>query len=141
MWLLLPFSWGSVHLTSVDAINAPAIDPKYFLIDFDLDVQTNLGRVARKFWHTTPMSGLVDSAGLPTDDVLPLNATDAQWATYIGDNHRSSGAESPPHWHSIDDVAVVDASILPLQFSGHLTATLYAVAERVSETIIGGTTY
>lgn len=34
------------------------------------------------------------------------------------------------------NVRVVDASILPLQFSGHLTATLYAVAERAAEIII-----
>lgn len=33
------------------------------------------------------------------------------------------------------NVRVVDASILPLQFSGHLTATLYAVAERAAEII------
>lgn len=33
------------------------------------------------------------------------------------------------------NVRVVDASILPLQISGHLTATLYAVAERASDII------
>lgn len=36
------------------------------------------------------------------------------------------------------NVRVVDASILPLQVSGHLTSTLYAVAERAAEMIIGG---
>lgn len=35
------------------------------------------------------------------------------------------------------NVRVVDASILPTQISGHLTATLYAVAERASEIIRG----
>ncbi len=35
------------------------------------------------------------------------------------------------------NVRVVDASVLPLQISGHLTATLYAVAERASELIRG----
>ena len=33
------------------------------------------------------------------------------------------------------NVRMVDASVLPTQFSGHLTATLYAVAERASEII------
>jgi choline dehydrogenase-like flavoprotein len=38
------------------------------------------------------------------------------------------------------NVRVVDASILPLQVSGHLTSTLYAVAERAAEMIIAGRT-
>lgn len=37
--------------------------------------------------------------------------------------------------YGTSNVRVVDASILPLQISGHLTATLYAVAERASEMI------
>lgn len=89
MWLLLPFSWGSVHLTSADAINAPAIDPKYFLVDFDLDVQIGLGRLSQRFWHTKPVSELVGSGVSPTDDVLPLNATDEQWTSFISDTCKS----------------------------------------------------
>ncbi|KAI1281424.1 GMC oxidoreductase [Xylaria sp. FL0933] len=152
MWLLLPFSWGSVHLTSVDAINAPAIDPKYFFIDFDLDVQIRLGRGAQKFWHTEPVSKFVGAGVLPQDGVLPLNATDEQWAGYISDtlapNHHPIGTASmmsrelggvvDPKLkvYGTENVRVVDASILPLQFSGHLTATLYAVAERAAEFIL-----
>jgi choline dehydrogenase len=37
--------------------------------------------------------------------------------------------------YGTSNVRVVDASVLPLQASGHLTATLYAVAERASEFI------
>jgi choline dehydrogenase len=33
------------------------------------------------------------------------------------------------------NVRVVDASVLPMQISGHLCATLYAVAERASDII------
>ncbi|KAI1200065.1 GMC oxidoreductase [Nemania serpens] len=151
MWLLLPFSWGSVHLVSADAINAPAIDPKYFLVDFDLDVQIGLGRSAQKFWHTKPANDLIGVGVMPTDDVLPLNATDEQWTSYIGDtlspNHHPIGTASMMSRelggvvnpklkvYGTKNVRVVDGSILPLQFSGHLTATLYAVAERAAEII------
>jgi len=31
------------------------------------------------------------------------------------------------------NVRVVDASVLPTQISGHMTATLYAVSERASD--------
>ncbi|KAI1743581.1 GMC oxidoreductase [Xylaria scruposa] len=152
MWLLLPFSWGSVHLTSVDTINAPAIDPKYFLIDFDLDVQIGLGRQAQRFWHTKPVSNIVGDILLSAGDDLPLNATDEQWTKYISDtlmpNHHPIGTASmmsrelggvvDPKLkvYGTKNVRVVDGSVLPLQFSGHLTATLYAVAERAAEIII-----
>jgi choline dehydrogenase-like flavoprotein len=35
------------------------------------------------------------------------------------------------------NVRVVDASVLPMQISGHLTSTLYAVAERAADMIKG----
>lgn len=38
------------------------------------------------------------------------------------------------------NVRVVDASVVPLQVSGHLTASLYGLAERASD-IIKRTTY
>ncbi|KAI1109990.1 GMC oxidoreductase [Nemania sp. NC0429] len=151
MWLLLPFSWGSVHLVSADAIDSPAIDPKYFLVDFDLDVQIGLGRSAQTFWHTKPASDFAGAGVVPTDDVLPLNATDEQWTDFIGDtlspNHHPIGTASmmsrelggvvSPKLkvYGTKNVRVVDGSILPLQFSGHLTPTLYAVAERAAEII------
>jgi choline dehydrogenase len=33
------------------------------------------------------------------------------------------------------NVRIMDASVLPTYFSGHITATLYAVAERASDII------
>jgi choline dehydrogenase-like flavoprotein len=33
------------------------------------------------------------------------------------------------------NVRVIDASVLPLQICGHLTSTLYAVAEKASDVI------
>ncbi|KAI1085603.1 putative GMC oxidoreductase [Whalleya microplaca] len=152
-WLLLPFSQGSVHLKSTDAINDPAIDPKYFLVDFDLEVQTALGRISQDLWYTEPVSDVVTGNTFPGDTALPRNATDDQWTTFIQStstpNHHPIGTASmmsrelggvvDPRLkvYGTSNVRVVDASVLPMQVSGHLTATLYAVAERAAEFIKG----
>ncbi|KAI0013576.1 putative GMC oxidoreductase [Xylariaceae sp. FL0662B] len=150
-WLLLPFSWGSVHLKSLDAINDPEIDPKYFLIDFDLEVQSALGRISQELWYTEPVSDLIISNLVPGETTLPRNATNGQWAAFLEStstpNHHPIGTASMmsrelggvvnPRFkvYGTANVRVVDASILPMQISGHLTATLYAVAERAAEFI------
>ncbi|KAI0180344.1 putative GMC oxidoreductase [Hypoxylon sp. FL1284] len=150
-WLLLPFSRGSVHLKSAEAIDDPAIDPEYLTVDFDLAVQTGLGRLSQDFWYTPPVSDLVVGNVMPGESVLPRNATDAQWAAFISStlapNHHPIGSASmmsrelggvvDPKLkvYGTSNVRVVDASVLPMQVSGHLTATLYAVAERAVEFI------
>ncbi|KAI1484407.1 glucose oxidase [Biscogniauxia mediterranea] len=153
-WLLMPFSWGSVHLTSTEAAGAPEIDPKYFLIDFDLDVQTRLGRLSQEFRYTKPISSVITGSISPTEALLPRNATDAQWWAFLRGamtpNHHPIGTASmmsrelggvvDPKLmvYGTTNVRVVDGSILPLQISGHLTATLYAISERAAELIIKG---
>ena len=37
--------------------------------------------------------------------------------------------------YGTSNVRVVDASVLPFQIDGHLTSTLYAIAERASDII------
>ncbi|KAI0846031.1 putative GMC oxidoreductase [Daldinia vernicosa] len=149
-WPLLPFSRGSVHLKSIEASD-PAIDPEYFLIDFDLSIQTELGRLSQDLWYTSPISDVVIGNLVPGDEALPRNATDAQWATFIArtvtPNHHPIGSASmmsrelggvvDPKFkvYGTSNVRVVDASVLPMQISGHLTATLYAISERAAEFI------
>lgn len=163
-WSLLPFSRGSVHLGSVDKIDQPVIDPRYFLADIDMVSQVAIGKQAHTLWHTDPVEAYV-VANLTADPT-----SDEEWAQYIAGSCRSSqrcprgiafvlmlSLVGPNHHqlgtasmmarelggvvdpalkvYGTSNVRVVDASILPLQVSGHLTATLYAVAERASEMI------
>ncbi|RYP78206.1 hypothetical protein DL771_000683 [Monosporascus sp. 5C6A] len=146
-WLLLPFSRGSVHIKPSRAIAEPDIDPKFFLIDFDLDLELRAGRLGQKFWDTEPAKALI----APGKPALAYNASDAEWAAYIQrtlvpTNHpigtasmmsRELGGVVDPKLkvYGTTNVRVVDASVLPLQISGHLTATLYAIAERASDFI------
>jgi choline dehydrogenase len=152
-WDTLPFSRGSVHLSSANDINTPAINPRFLSVDFDLAVQVAVGRLATKFWTTAPISAVIEARVDPNSTILPDNATDAQWEDFtrsslISNSHSlGTAAMMKREWGGVVDsqmrvygtgnVRVVDASVLPMQVSGHLTATLYAVAERAGEMIVG----
>ncbi|KAK8109208.1 glucose oxidase [Apiospora sp. TS-2023a] len=150
-WPLLPFSRGSVHLCG--KCQEPIIDPQYLLADFDMTIAIAAGRVAQRFWRTTPMAELVGANTVPGAELLPeSNATDAQWEAHLASaaapNHhglgtaammsRDLGGVVDPELrvYGTQNVRVVDASVIPLQIGGHLTATLYAVAERASDIIM-----
>ena len=150
---LLPFSRGSVHIGSSDGLQAPRIDPKFMLIDYDLDVSVAVGKQAQQFWATSPVSALVTGQLQPDAMTLPPNASDAQWRAFVaasfGTNTHPLGTasmmarelggvvDSTLKVYGTRNLRVVDASVLPLQISGHLSATLYAVAERAAEFIKG----
>lgn len=85
-WTLLPFSRGSVHLGSADEIDKPVIDPRFFLADFDIAATTATGRLAQRFWNSDPVRGYVTGQLIPDPGVLPVNASDKQWATFLREN-------------------------------------------------------
>lgn len=150
-WILLPFSRGNIHITSANASAAAAINPNYFMLDFDLQIQIASLKYVRKAMATAPLSTMVTSETTPGYDVVGLNATDAaieQWIkqTYRTNYHPVATAAMMPKEiggvvdsrlkvYGTSNVRVVDASVLPMQVCGHLTSTLYAVAEKAADMI------
>ncbi|KAJ5594365.1 uncharacterized protein N7459_000573 [Penicillium hispanicum] len=150
-WPLLPFSRGSIHIKSADPGEPAAINPNYFMFDQDISAQADVARYIRKAFSTAPLSGLVGEEFAPGLDTLPMDASDSAWNYWIKSKYR-------PNFHPVGtasmlprekggvvnsqlvvfgtkNVRVVDASVLPFQLCGHLTSTLYAVAERASDLI------
>lgn len=81
-WLLMPFSRGSVHISSADPVVHPAINPNFFLVEWDLEVQVAIAKWTRKFWETQPMEGLAVEIS-PGFEVVPANASDGEWGEWI----------------------------------------------------------
>lgn len=152
-WLLLPFGRGNVHISNADPLNgnALAINPNFFMNAFDGAVQVAAARLQQRALETAPLSNSVGAQILPPPGAVPANATDAEWLAWL----KSAYA---PNWHAVGtasmmskelggvvdselrlygatNVRIVDASVLPAQVCGHLTATLYALAERAADII------
>ncbi|KFA68980.1 hypothetical protein S40285_08380, partial [Stachybotrys chlorohalonatus IBT 40285] len=147
-WALFPFTRGSVHLSPYD-INRPIIDLEILQVDFDVEVTAAIGRFVQNFWRTAPIAAHIVGQIDPPEDLIPVNATFEQWATWIRsagipDAHPYASAAMLPRElggvvdpelkvYGTNNVRIMDASIFPFQNSGHPTATLYAVAERAAD--------
>ncbi|KAH0094847.1 glucose oxidase, partial [Aureobasidium melanogenum] len=150
-WGLMPFSRGNIHIKSANASAPAAINPNFFMLDYDLKQQIGTARAARTVATTAPLSNILTSETTPGFDVVPLNATDAVWGDWLKSVYRSNyhyistaammskelgGVVDDDHIvYGTANVRVVDASVIPFQVSGHLASTLYALAERAADII------
>lgn len=150
-WGLLPFSRGNIHINSADPAAASSIQPNYFQLDWDLKQQIATARAARSVTTTAPFSDMITGETTPGLDLVPADASDEVWGEWLKSTYRSNfhyistAAMMPQEMGGVVDsdhvvygtanVRVVDASVLPFQVSGHLTSTLYALAERAADRI------
>ena len=150
-WGLQTFAWGSVHISSSNSSAAASINPNYWMLEWDKQVQVGVARYIRKMYNTEPLKAVVGTEVAPGLFLIPENATDEQWAQYLKKNWRpnnhpvSTAAMLPRSAGGVVDnelvvygtrnLRVVDASVLPTQVYGHLTSTLYALAERAADII------
>lgn len=150
-WPTQPFSQGGIHI-SANNISAPAaINPNYFMLPIDNEVQAGIANYVRKVLATEPVSSLVTAEVTPGLDAVPESGTPEEWGEYLkstfgGNNHPVSTAAMLPKdlggvvasdlkVYGTSNLRVVDASVLPQQLAGHLSSTLYAIAEKAADLI------
>jgi choline dehydrogenase-like flavoprotein len=153
-WNLLPLSRGSVHVTSSNPTVAPSINPNYFQLPIDMYVQAAAAIRIRNFFATAPLSQHVTGEVSPSFEKVPQNATyrDPAWHAWIQETYSSNShpvsslammsqelggvVDAEGKVYGTGNVRVVDASVFPTQISGHLTASIYAIAGRIADVII-----
>ncbi|KAL4907006.1 hypothetical protein BDW74DRAFT_190010 [Aspergillus multicolor] len=151
-WDLPPFTRGSVHILSSDPyLLHYANDPKYYLNELDVLVQTAATNLARNLQSTGGMASYFNGEITPGPDIPP-NASLENWKDYVTTNFR-------PNYHAIGTCAmmkrelggivdskarvygtqglrVVDGSIAPMQMSPHVMAAFYGMALRIADAVL-----
>ena len=82
-WGSVPFARGSVHISSADPSARPTIDPKYFMLDFDLHSQIEAARFIRKSLKTEPLASMAGEETSPGLSSVAADAEDEGWAAFI----------------------------------------------------------
>lgn len=156
-WYLSPFSRGKTHAKSASTWDSPELDPRYWSAEFDLEVQVAAMQASRRTFEMPDMKKL--STGdkveiLPGFKVVPNSPEGGDpkaWTPFILASYRSAvhpvgtcsmlplskGGVVDEEFkvYGTDNVRVVDASVLPMELTSHITATLYALTERAAVVI------
>jgi choline dehydrogenase-like flavoprotein len=156
LWNLIPLSRGSIHIQSTDANSPPSIDPNFLQLPIDTYVQAAAAISIRKHFATSPLAEHTTGEVSPGFEAVPQHASwrDTAWDTWIkkslgGNSHPASTCamigkdlsgvvDTEGKVYGTQNVRVVDASVFPTQISGHLSASVYAIAGRIADIIIRG---
>lgn len=150
--LQYPFSVGSIHITPGG--EQPSIDPKYY--DgangaLDADVMEECARFLEYIAKQEPLSSIIRRPASPSAGTLDDGERLREWIknNTITDWHpvgtcamggrlgiQGGVVDERLRVYGVKGLRVIDASIMPLQISAHIQATVYAIAEKGAHMII-----
>ncbi|KAI5242584.1 alcohol oxidase [Aureobasidium subglaciale] len=144
LWNLIVLARGTIHISSNNSFDLPTVEPSYFGHPLDLQLQTLATKQAHEVYSTAPLVDMV------TEYVLPASipADYAGWEKFVKNTFTSvwhpiatlsmmkeemgGVVDNKLKVYGISNVRVVDASVLPVQLSAHLSSSLYGIAEKAA---------
>ncbi|KAI0640658.1 GMC oxidoreductase [Trametes meyenii] len=142
-----PFSHGRVYISSSDPFTPPVIDPQYLSHNADSVILREGLKLARKLGQTAPLSASIGDEVSPGSSVQSDDDWDKWLAGQIGTEYHPSCSlamlprelggvvDADLKVYGLANVRVADASVFPIQFSAHLQAPVYGLAEQAARII------
>ncbi|MEU6541195.1 GMC family oxidoreductase N-terminal domain-containing protein [Streptomyces sp. NPDC047000] len=148
--VLRPTSEGSLAITSADPDGALDIDPGYFSTVHDRQIAGDLFRRLRGYFATDPIASRIRRETFPgpavasgSEEDIVRSALDGGYCGFhaVGTCAMGSAPEdvTDPELRvrGVDNLRVVDASVLPVMVAGNLNGPVMAMAWRAADCLLG----
>lgn len=151
-WQQRPESRGHVRARSADPFEAPVIQPNYLVEEYDRRVLLAGMKLARTLLASKPLEPYYDhedfpGPGVQSDDELLGAAKERGTTTFHPMGTCRMGTADDPlavvddelRVHGLENLRVVDASVMPTMLSANLNAATLMIADKASDMIRGQT--
>ncbi|KAI7086019.1 alcohol oxidase [Hortaea werneckii] len=147
LWNLIVLARGTAHISSNSSWDHPIVEASYFGHPLDMMIQRETCKQSREVYQTEPLAQYVKSELVP-GEAVSQQGTDEEWEQWMKETFTSvwhyiatlammkeeygGVVDNRLKIYGIENVRAIDASVLPIQLSAHLSSSLYGIAEKAA---------